>query len=162
MEKIVANSQEKVNIICSGRQMWMTTEGITLTGQLVEGHYPNYEEVIPDDCDKKAVVNRDALLSAVRRCNVVLTEDTYAMSMHFENGKITIKSETAERGSATIELDAEYEGPSTEIRFNPDYVRDFLRACDDETVVVEFKEASRPAIWRNGRNYLCLVMPITS
>ena len=162
MEKILANAEDKVHIICSGRQMWMTMGNITLTGQLVEGHYPNYEEVIPDDCDKKAVVNRDTMLSAVRRCNVVLTDDTYAVTMKFEPGKITVNSETAEKGSAVVELEAEYDGPATEVRFNPDYVRDFLRVSDDESVVVEFKESARPAIWRNGRNYLCLVMPITA
>ena len=161
MERILGGREGAVQVLLGERQIWLIADDVCLVAQLVEGHYPNYEEVIPDDCDKKALVNRDAMLSGVRRASVVVTEESHAVNLTFESNTLILTSDTPERGSARIQIEAQYDGDPVTMRFNPDYIVDMLKVAEDEDIVVEFKEASRPALLRSGRNYRCLIMPIT-
>ncbi len=159
MEKILATVEKTVKITFAERQVWLTADSVTLVAQLVEGHYPNYEEVIPDDCDKKAVVKREDLMSGIRRAAVVTTDESNAVDFSFKPNLLLLTSESPERGSSRVEVEVEYAGPEAHVWLDPDFILDMLKVAEDESVVVEFKEASRPAILRSGRNYQYLVMP---
>jgi DNA polymerase-3 subunit beta len=161
MEKIVLGVEGSVKLSFAERQVWLTTDGVTLVAQLVEGHYPNYEEVIPDDCDKKAITKREELMSGVRQAAVVGTDESHAVSFQFKPNVLLLTSESPERGSSKVEVEVEYSGPETQIWLDPDFILDMLKVTEDESVVFEFKESSRPAILRSGRNYQYLVMPMS-
>jgi DNA polymerase-3 subunit beta len=161
MERLLSESEGAIKLRFGERQVWLAGGAVTLMGLLVEGHYPNYEEVIPDDCDKRAVLDLGALVSAVRRAAVVTTDESRGVTFSFAPKQLVVCSQSAERGSAKVEIEAEYDGPAAEIRFNSDYVLDMLKVADEERIQFEFKEAARPAILRAGRNYQYVVMPIT-
>jgi len=161
MERIVADAEGSVRLYVQENKVWLAAGDVLMKSQVVEGHYPNYAEVIPDDCDKKAVLARGGLLSALRRAAVVLTDESHAVDIEFQPNALLVKAETPERGSGVVELEAQYGGEPTTLRFNPDFLLDMLKVVEEEDVVVEFKEATRPALMRSGRNYLYLVMPIT-
>lgn len=160
LEKILADREGSVRITTTERQVWLDVGDVQLVAQLIEGHYPNYEEVIPDDCERRAVVDREAFLSAIRRASVVLVQEFNAVDLVFEPGTLKVLAETPERGSAEVTLQAKYEGSAASMRFCPDYLTDMLKVADDDEAVVEFKDVSRPAILRCGRNYQYVVMPI--
>ena len=72
-----------------------------------------------------------------------------------------LESSDPEAGQAHVELDVKYEGEPIEIRFNPDFLLDGLKAIDDESVRMEMKDASQAAVMRGGSDYVYLIMPIT-
>lgn len=161
MEKILAGLEGTIKLTFAERQVWLTSGNVMLVAQLVEGHYPNYEEVIPDDCDKKAIAKREDLMSGIRRAAVVTTDESHAVKFNFQPNLLLLTSESPERGSSRVEVEVEYSGAETQLGLDPDFILDMLKVTDDESVVFEFKESSRPAILRSGRNYQYLVMPIS-
>jgi DNA polymerase III sliding clamp (beta) subunit (PCNA family) len=128
--------------------------------QLIDGRYPKYDDLIPKGNDKKAEVNRDALLSGVRMASFMTTEGYRVVKFLFRGGGLTLASKTADVGEAELEVPVNYEGPDFEIYFNPDYIADTLRSSECETVVMEFKDGGSPVVLRSGYEHVDVIMPI--
>ena len=131
--------------------------------RLIEGPYPNYEQVIPKDNDKEAVANRAALEAAIRRMAVVASDQTHRVRLTFEEGAVKFRVQTPDLGEAADELGLDYEGESLEIGFNATYLLEILRYMPDEDVRMTFKAPERAATFAPAGgepDYLCLVMPL--
>ncbi len=131
--------------------------------RLIEGPYPNYEQVIPDDNDKEAVVNRDALAAAVRRMAVVASDQTHRVRLIFDSDQLDFRVQTPDLGEAEDQIRAEYDGSAMEIGFNANYLLEILRYMPEEDVLVTFKAPERAATFEPASGetgYLCLVMPL--
>lgn len=131
--------------------------------RLIEGPYPNYEQVIPKDNDKEAVANRAALEAVIRRMAVVASDQTHRVRLTFEEGTLKFGVQTPDLGEAADELPLEYEGERLEIGFNATYLLEILRYMPDEDVRMTFKAPERAATFEPASGepeYLCLVMPL--
>lgn len=140
-------------------------EAGTVYSRLVEGTYPNYQQVIPTDNDKTAVCSREALTAALRRMAVVADPQTHRVGFRFAGGGLTISTETPDVGEAREPVPAEYQGDDLEIGFNASYLLDILRYMDSEEVRMSFKAHDRatvltPADGEKAPNCLYLVMPM--
>jgi len=131
-----------------------------VVSQLIDGQYPNYEDVIPKGNDKKIEVKRDALIMSVRMASFMTSEGYHVVKFIFKDGRLMLQSKAAEVGEAELEIDASYQGPDFEICFNPEYVLDALKVSDSETVVMELKDNSSAALFRTGHEQLSVIMPI--
>lgn len=132
--------------------------------RLIEGTYPNYEQVIPRDNDKSASIDKKALESAVRRMAVVASDQTHRIRMKFEPGRVHLNVLTPDLGEGHDELEVGYEGAELEIGFNANYLLEVLRYMPSDEVKFSFKAPERAAtmepIGENAPDYLCLVMPL--
>jgi DNA polymerase-3 subunit beta len=134
--------------------------------RLIEGTYPNYEQVIPKDNDKYAIVPKKLLESAVRRMAVVASDQTHRIRLRFEQGRIHLNVLTPDLGEGHDELEVGYDGEELEIGFNANYLLEVLRYMPSEEVKVAFKAAERAATVEpvgegdDAMDYLCLVMPL--
>ncbi|MEJ2482691.1 MAG: DNA polymerase III subunit beta [Gemmatimonadota bacterium] len=131
--------------------------------RLIEGPYPNYEQVIPTDSDKTATANRDNLSAAIRRMAVVASDQTHRVRMAFSNGTLSFRVQTPDLGEAEEEMPVDYQGDDLEIGFNANYLLEVLRYMPDEDVILQFKAPERAATFlpaSGAPDYLCLVMPL--
>lgn len=132
--------------------------------RLIEGKYPNYEQVIPRDNDKIATVEREALLSAVRRMAVVAADPPHRVRLRFEADRLLLDVRTSDLGEAEDEVAMEYQGDQQEIGFNAQYMLEILRNMPaGNDVRFEFKTAERAATMEpvdEEEDYLCLIMPL--
>jgi DNA polymerase-3 subunit beta len=135
--------------------------------RLIEGSYPNYEQVIPRDNDKTAIVEKRALESAVRRMAVVASDQTHRIRLTFEPDRVHLYVLTPDLGEGHDELELSFDGESLEIGFNANYLLEVLRYVGTDEVKIGFKAPERAAtiepIAAEGdeqRDYLCLVMPL--
>jgi len=131
--------------------------------RLIEGPYPNYDQVIPKDNDKEAVANRSALEASIRRMAVVASDQTHRVRLSFESGALRFKVLTPDLGEAEDELILDYDGEQLEIGFNATYLLEILRYMPDEDVRMTFKAPERAATFSPASgdpDYLCLVMPL--
>jgi DNA polymerase-3 subunit beta len=131
--------------------------------RLIEGPYPNYQQVIPSDNDKKAVANRDNLAAAIRRMAVVASDQTHRVRMSFAPGSLAFRVQTPDLGEAEEEMSVDYDGEVLEIGFNANYLLEVLRYMPEEDVLMEFKAPERAATFLPASrelDYLCLVMPL--
>ena len=131
--------------------------------RLIEGSYPNYEQVIPKDNDKVARVDKDAMEAAVRRMAVLASDQTHRIKMSFESDRVHLDVMTPDLGEAHDELELEYQGEALRIGFNAHYLIEVLRNMPDGEVQLAFKTAERAATIvpaESELDYLCLVMPL--
>lgn len=133
--------------------------------RLIEGPYPNYEQVIPKDNDKHMVADKGALQSAVRRMAIVASDQTHRIRLSLGGPMLKFAVETPDVGTATEELPVEYDGDPLEIGFNAQYLLELLRYMPTDEVKMSFKAPERAATMmpignEDTPDYLCLVMPL--
>jgi DNA polymerase-3 subunit beta len=132
--------------------------------RLIEGTYPNYEQVIPRDNDKTATIDKKSLESAVRRMAVVASDQTHRIRLKFEPNRVHLNVLTPDLGEGHDELEIDYSGSELEIGFNANYLLEVLRYMPSDEVKFSFKAPERAAtmepVGENVPDYLCLVMPL--
>jgi len=133
--------------------------------RLIEGPYPNYEQVIPRENDKVATVDRQGLAAALRRVGVVASDQTHRVRLAFSSGVAKFSVNTPDLGEAHDEVAITYEGDPLEIGFNANYVLEILKYMPSDEVRLTFKAPERaatiePVGWDESASYLCLVMPL--
>lgn len=152
---------EIVSVNLQERRVMIKAAHSVLVAQLVEGRFPPYEEVIPDDCDKRLEIDRNDFANAVRQAAVLSARESRSVLFRLEPTKLILESSDAEAGDAHVELSVKYEGSPVDIHFNPDYLLDGLKVFDEEIIRLEMKDASQAAVMRSGSDYVYLLMPIT-
>ncbi|UCD23271.1 MAG: DNA polymerase III subunit beta [Gemmatimonadota bacterium] len=133
--------------------------------RLIEGPYPNYEQVIPKENDKEATVDKHALTSALRRVGVVASDQTHRVRLGFGPATLAFSVNTPDLGEAQDEIAVSYGGEELEIGFNANYLLDILKYMPTDEVRLTLKAPERaatiePADWDDPAAYLCLVMPL--
>ncbi len=133
--------------------------------RLIEGPYPNYEQVIPRDNDKHMVADKGALQAAVRRMAIVASDQTHRIRLSLGGAMLKFAVETPDVGTATEELPVEFDGDPLEIGFNAQYLLELLRYMPTDEVKMSFKAPERAATMmpignEDTPDYLCLVMPL--
>src|ERR687884_1312180 len=133
--------------------------------RLIEGPYPNYQQVIPRDNNRIAVADRAALTSALRRMSVIASDQTHRIRLSFNAALVRFSVQTPDLGEATDELPIRFTGDPLDIGFNANYLLEILRYIPTEEVKLTFKAPERAATlepegWSDPASYLCLVMPL--
>lgn len=136
--------------------------GLLLTSRLMEGNYPNYQQVVPKESGKRIAVNRGLLESALRRVSVLSKDKANAVKVTFASGGMTLFSSNPDYGEATEELAARYEGEALNTGFNARYLLDALSVMDGESVSLQMDTALSPCLIQEAESpgFKCVVMPI--
>lgn len=137
----------------------------TVITRLIEGPYPNYEQVIPKDNDKAAVIEKAALTSALRRMAVVASDQTHRVRLSFNTALVRFSVQTPDVGEAQDELPVQYTGDPLDIGFNGNYLLEILRYMPSNDVKLTFKAPERAAVitpegGSDEAAFLCLLMPL--
>ena len=133
--------------------------------RVIEGPYPNYEQVIPRDNDKVAIADKAALVSALKRMSIVASDQTHRIRMSFNDALVKFSVQTPDLGEAQDELPARYTGDPLDIGFNASYLLEILRYMPTDEVRLTFKAPERAATvepegWKDPASFLCLIMPL--
>ncbi|MCG3768052.1 MAG: DNA polymerase III subunit beta [Nitrospira sp.] len=136
--------------------------GLLLTSRLMEGNYPNYQQVVPKETGRKIGVNRNELESALRRVSVLSRDKASAVKVSFTTGQMTLFSSSPDFGEATEELAAQYEGEALNTGFNARYLLDVLGVMDGETISLQMDNPLSPCLIQESESpgFKCVVMPI--
>lgn len=132
----------------------------TVSSKLIDGVYPNYRQVIPGMCDERVVIDREMLLSALRRVSVVTTDKSNAMRLTFSANQLTISTSTPDVGEGRDTVPVKYAGKEVSIIFNPEYVMDPLKTIDDDEIVIEMNDGHSPALLKCSIPFLYVLMPL--
>ncbi|HVP13039.1 MAG TPA: DNA polymerase III subunit beta [Phycisphaerae bacterium] len=153
-------ADEALEVRLSPNQIVMRTERATISSVLVEGRFPKWEDVLPHDLDKKLTLSTSQFLSGVTRAALLASMESKGIRMHLHDRKMTLSSRSAEQGEATVEVDLpDYTGGDLLIGFNPEFLRDALRVCEEQ-VTFELKEGAKPGVLTSGPKFKYVVMPV--
>ncbi len=171
LQKLLRDDEEPVSIGVTSTQVLFAVGGheeprATLTSILVEGTFPPYEDVVPKDHDKKIVLDRELLASAVKRAALLTNEDSRGVRMAFvgKESKAEFTSRAPEMGEARVNVPLNsYSGEDLEVGFNPSYLTDAIKVISDAEVQLELKNEKQAGILRPKTNndFVYVVMPVS-
>jgi DNA polymerase III subunit beta len=158
-------ADDDVEIARSENHLGFRSSSTQIFTRLIEGPYPNYEQVIPRENDKNVTADKSALSSALRRMSIVASDQTHRIRMAFANGSCKLSVQTPDLGEAQEELTVAYDGDPLEIGFNASYLLEILKYIPTDEVRMTFKAPERaatcePVGWDDPASYLTLVMPL--
>jgi DNA polymerase-3 subunit beta len=165
--RLEAADEGTVRFGVSENQLFFDAGARRLMARLIDVNFPNYMEVISRDNDRKVIVDRERLLSTIRRISLVANERTRAVRFDFAPGKLTVSSTNPELGDARETVPIDYAGNPFFVGLNAAYVTDFLSAVDTPQVSLDLKDENSQCIGRPSTNaeelsydYLYVVMPM--
>ncbi len=151
----------------SENQLFFEAGDRRLLARMIDVNFPNYMEVISRDNDRRVMVDRERLLSTIKRISLVANERTRAVRFDFAPGKLTVSSTNPELGDARETVPIDYAGAPFFVGLNAAYVMDFLAATDTPSVSLDLKDENSQCIGRPATaaedlpyDYLYVVMPM--
>ena len=164
--KVVAELQRSlsgdgdVKVTIEKSQVSFNLGDTQIYSKLLDEIYPNYRQVIPPSSREKIEVDRKLLLDAIDRASVMTMEESSSVRLTFDDNQLLVSSVAADIGEAKDVVPIKYGGEKIEIVFNPAYVKDPLKAIDEDEVSIELNNGSSPAIIRCSVPFLYVMMPL--
>ena len=159
LDRSIEPADEHVRIAVGNNHFCARTQRVTLVSRLVEGSFPNYRDVIPQNCKHKAVIVRDALVAALRRAALVTSRDAQSVRLQFHPEGLTVSSRSPE-GSAEETLACDFADQGDVLGYNPEFLLDALAVLKSESVPFEWDSKTSPGKLTEG-GYTYVVMPVS-
>lgn len=157
---------EDIQFSFSQGQIIFQNNDFTISTRLIEGNFPEYENLIPKEQPNKAIFNRIELLNSLERVAILSNERTSVVKLSFKkNGKnVLLSANSPDYGNAKDEIEVNYKGDELEIAFNYRYLSEALRNLNSQEVVLELGSSLSPILLKLDKeedfDYNYLIMPV--
>lgn len=149
-----------VGISLKDNQLQFKIGEVVITSRLIEGEFPNYEQVIPKKTKEHVQINTQEFLSAAKRASIFTNQESQSIKIDLSKNRMVISKNTPDVGEVREELAAEYSGGDFTIGFNPSYLIDVLKNIKEETIKFELIDPEKPGVIRSNDNYTYIVLPM--
>lgn len=166
MKNLLAREQGTVMIEFDERNAVFTLENYRMVCRLIEGRYPNYNSVIPQNNPYKVTVDRQSLIGALRRVSIFSSQASSLIKLRLSNNQITISAQDIDFSTSAEETQTcQYDGNDMSIGFKSTFLLDILSNISAEEVVIELADPSRagviiPVEQEEKEDLLMLLMPM--
>jgi DNA polymerase-3 subunit beta len=157
-----AGGADTIGVAALENQVIFTVDGVVLSSRLVEGRFPNYQQLLPETYEHELRVSRDELLEVVRRVGL-LAQKNAPLRLRFTEGSLDVSAQTPDVGEASESLPIPFAGEELEIGFNPEFFREGLESAESEELILKLISPLRPGLIQSGdegAGCRYLVMPI--
>ena len=160
--KMLKDESGEVRLIPLGHQMGFLLPQSRLISRLIEGQFPNYEQVLPSPSGPGAVVRREDFLGALRRTSTIAGDRATPTVLDLRGGRLLISCTNVDLGEAREELSMDYQGPEVTVGFNAKYLLDFLGVVERTEVSMRIQDPLSPAVFEpaKGEGFSCVIMPM--
>jgi DNA polymerase-3 subunit beta len=162
VQRLIEDTDAEVAIELSQGKIRFTIGTVTLTSKLIDGTFPDYGRVIPLNNDKELVIDKAEFEAAVDRVSTVSSERGRAVKLSLSAGKLVLSVTNPDSGSATEELEIEYDADPLDIGFNSRYLLDIASQLEGEAAVLKLADPGSPTLIqdRSGGGALYVLMPM--
>lgn len=153
----------EVEVVLGEREVSFSVDNAIVTMRLIEGDYPNYEQLIPKDYPNRVTIATNDLAEAVKRVRLVAQDrNSQPVRLIMKTDGVELKQVAQEIGEAEEHVDAKCEGSEIEVAFNSEYLLDGLAAAATEEVIIETIDPLKPATLRgtDQEDFTYLLMPV--
>jgi DNA polymerase III subunit beta len=153
--------RDAIEIVALQNQVIFTLGDVVLSSRLVEGRFPNYQQLLPESYEQELRISAPELLDVVRRISL-LAQKNAPLRLAFSEGALEVSAQTPDVGEARESVPVPFKGEPLEIGFNPEFLRDGLESAESDEVVLKLISPLRPGLIQSGDGggFLYLVMPI--
>jgi DNA polymerase-3 subunit beta len=154
--------KEQIKMSVGEKHLLFSVGNIQFLTRLIDGSYPNYENVIPQSNEKKMSIGKEIFSKVLRRVSVMSRERASAVRFDLEDQKLTVSSSSPDLGEAKEEVPVDYKDDKLSLGFNARYMLDVIAAISSEKVVLELQDPLSPVLVKEDGNedYKCVVMPM--
>ena len=149
-----------MKISFSENQVKFELKNITIISRLIEGEFPNYEQVIPSEAKEKIAIHREQFLFGVKRAAILTTQDSQSIKIDILKNKMVISKSSPSIGEAKEEIETNHKGPEVTVGFNPNYLIDVLKVLPKDELEIEILGPDKPAVIRIEDWYVYMVLPM--
>ena len=150
----------QLKICATGNQTMFEFGDTLIVSKLIEGSYPNFKQVIPAQSSERVPIEREALLSAVRRVSLLTSEKSNSVKLTFTKNKLKVSVTTPEVGEAHETMAVKYSGKEMSVAFNPEYLMDPLRHLANDEIYLELSDEMSPGVIKCDQPFLYVLMPM--
>ncbi len=159
--RVIDDPLDMVQLQFGENQIGLKTKNAEIFARLIDGDYPKYDQVVPSSSANLVEANAELLGRKLRLVANVTGDEARAVRFKVDRGELELFGRSAGRGEAHAHMEVAFEGSEASVAFNPDYVLDGIKHCDQETLRLEFTDISSPGKFTLGENFIYIVMPIT-
>jgi DNA polymerase-3 subunit beta len=162
VQKLLEDLTEDVAVEISTTKARFQFGDVVLTTKLIDGTFPDYSRVIPTHNDKRLVVDKKPFESAVDRVSTISSERGRAIKLAIADNKMTLSVNNPDSGSASEEIEVDYDSAPIEIGFNARYLLDIADQLAGDTALIKLSDPGSPTIIqdRDGAAALYVLMPL--
>lgn len=135
-------------------------DSVYLYSKVVEGNYPNYQQVIPKETHQRIKLERELFLQCVHRAALVCNEKSNSVKIKLTTNHLEITAHSPDFGEANESMAIGYTGPDLQVAFNPSFVMDPLRALTKDEIFFELKDEVSPGVFKTLDSFICVIMPV--
>ncbi len=135
-------------------------DSVYLYSKVVEGNYPNYQQVVPKETHQRIKLERELFLQCVHRAALVCSEKSNSVKVKLSSNLLEITAQSPDFGEAHESMAISYSGPDLQVAFNPVFVMDPLRALTKDEIFFELKDDVSPGVFKTLDSFLCVIMPV--
>ena len=162
VQRLIETGEGEVTIELSAGKIRFSIGDVVLTSKLIDGTFPDYARVIPANNDKSLIVDKKDFEAAVDRVSTVSSERGRAVKLSITGGRLVLSVTNPDSGSATEELEVEYESDPIDIGFNSRYLLDIAAQIEGEVAVLKLADPGSPTLIqdKDSKGALYVLMPM--
>jgi len=162
VQRLIENGEGEVSIELSASKIRFTLGDVVLTSKLIDGTFPDYGRVIPLNNDKELTVDKADFEAAVDRVSTVASERGRAVKLSISGGKLVLSVTNPDSGSATEEIEVDYESEPLDIGFNSRYLLDIAAQIEGEVAILKLADPGSPTLIqdKDSKGALYVLMPM--
>lgn len=162
LQRLLTEPDGQVTISICSNHVRMEFAGITYTSKLIDGKFPDYERVIPQNPTKKVITSRSILKDALHRASILSNEKYRGVRLKIARGSLVASTSNPELEEAEEHIDIDYNGDDFEIGFNVTYIIDALAAISGDEIELLFTDGNSSCLIqpRDGHDCRHVIMPM--
>jgi DNA polymerase-3 subunit beta len=163
VQRLLSGETGEIDVVLGEREVVFRVGTTEVTTRLIEGEFPNYQQLIPSGYPNRLTVSRDALQAAVNRVRLVgQSKDTAPIRLGMTAEGLELSAIAQDVGEAHESVEAKYEGSDLTVAFNSQFLLDGIDAAASDEVVIESIDPLKPAVMKatDSADFLYLLMPV--
>jgi len=163
IQKLLEDMTQEVVVEISTAKARFQFGDVKLTTKLIDGTFPDYSRVIPSHNDKRLIVDKEPFQKAVDRVSTISSERGRAIKLAIADNRMTLSVNNPDSGSASEEIEVDYDSTPIEIGFNARYLLDIAQQLSGDTALIKLSDPGSPTIIqdREGAPALYVLMPLS-
>ena len=162
LKNLIDDEEGEVTITLGSSQIRVETKTKALVSKLIDGRFPDYNRVIPEESDNQAMVDRVEFREALQRAAILSNEKYRGIRLKLEEDKLTLQAHNSEQEEAQEEMEVEYSGDSLEVGFNVQYLLDICNTIPTDSLQISIQDPNSSALIRDPKmdHVRYVVMPM--
>lgn len=160
--KVLRDDGGDVRLVPLGNQVAFDLRPTLLVCRLIDGQFPNYQQVLPAVQERGLGVKKEELVGALKRTSTIIGDRTAPTVLEFKRGRLTVSCVNLDLGEAREEVEVQHADKDLTVGFNARYILDFLAVVDEPEVSIHLNDPLSPALFRplQGQDHSCVIMPM--